>query len=157
MKFIRALILILLFVLIGLGGYYVYLVFNPLKQTENANGSIKNTPVVEETTPFEYVGSTHVPKITDLKSLDFTSSGDTVKIQGSLQAVDSAEKTINNVLYSYVLGILDDNGDLSKIWITANEYEVIKQDIPLGWGIPGIPVVVTLSRNGVTLEKNLPN
>lgn len=155
MKYIRILIAVLILILIGIGGYYVYLLLNFNKSLKTSDFETEMSFNIKQNTPIPPTNSKLVSKFHEYTSTDSANSGVLIRIQGSLQAVDPVEKVINGVPYSYVIGIREDGGSLSKIWLTTSEYEGIRTNIP-DWGIPGVPVILTLNQREVNFEINLP-
>jgi len=152
MKYLRFLIVVLVIVLVGIGAFYAYLVLNTSKSGKTLNTeTARPFPIVQEVS-----NSSPVTKTQDYTSADSTASGGILKIQGHFQVVDLGEKVINGITYTYVIGILDDNRNLSRIWLTANEYEEISKVLSAGTIFQGYPVILTLSQNAVSLEKVLP-
>lgn len=153
MKYLRILIVVLLLALAGIGGYYAYLVFGGPKREAVKSES----PNPEKDRPFQFSPETEgLPasaRVKDFRSADLAGSSDVIKIQGRFQVIDAVEIDIDGTLYTNVLGILDDSGTLSRIYLTAGEYEQVGKDISDKNILLSYPVLFTLSQNGVGLER----
>ena len=144
MKYLRALIIVLILVLLGLGIYLVYLKIKP------SSSGVTNT-TSETPRPFEKANQTDDPvvsKFAEHSVAGVIKSGKTIEIKGRFQSVDNSKNEIDGVIYSHVIGILEDDGKLSKTWLTTDQYEPIKYLLVNNMRI-GEPVTLTIASNGV--------
>lgn len=153
MKYIRIVIIVLTLTLIGIGIYYVYLLLTNFGSGVSFDFGRKDN--TETVIPLEYIQSTptRAPKVANIfnyTSVDLATSGGIIKIQGRFQAVDYLQSTINGIAYTCVVGIKDENGDLSRVWLTADEYGQIS-DALSNWVKREYPVLLTLSQDGVSI------
>lgn len=144
MKYLRALIFILILVLIGIGVYFVYIKLKP--------ANVKRSTTTQETPrPFENVNQTGATKVVS-KFSDYTTSeavklGKSIEVKGRFQSSDSPNQELNGIVYSKVIGILEDSGSLSKVWLTTSEYEQISSIVSTNVRI-GEPVTLILEASG---------
>jgi hypothetical protein len=153
MKYIRILIVVLVFVLIGIGAYYVYLKVKVPKS--NKTSGISNT---ETATSFIFEQKTGGDlKYKEYTSTDLRRSSEIVTISGRFQAVDTIKKEVDGVSYDYVLGILGNDGFFSRILLTSSEYQEIGKIFSDGSMLMLRPVILTMSRDKITLERIEPS
>lgn len=148
MKYLRILIVLLTLTLVGIGVYYVYIKISSPKSSGTPNAT-------ETARPFQDIGdkanNSVVSKFSDYSTQDFKNSGKSMVIQGTYQTLDKKQKEIGGTTYSYVIGIVDAEKTLTRVWLTTSEYEQISSIVPKNVRI-GEPVTITLSSNAVNFS-----
>jgi hypothetical protein len=139
MKILRIVIILLVVVVLGILVYYVTLVFR--KPEAGTAGSF------ETARPFALDQASDGPRIiskfTEYTIADAGGAGGVLKLKGNYQSVDPIKKTINGIAYDYVLGIFTDDQALTKIWLTEDEYKLVKDTLDKIRFLQ-LPITVTL-------------
>lgn len=160
MKYLKVLIVVLILIVVGIAGYYVYLLSTGQKMPTDIARVVNIAPVTGvkpiattgplTETPRPFI-STPKPDtnqdayiVTDYRSVDLA-QGDAYFSQGTFQSADAEDEIVNGVKYVFVVGILTGNGHLARIHLTQGEYENQMKDALTSGAIGiGAKVVVTL-------------
>lgn len=153
MRFLRVLIFILVLVLVGIGAYYAYLKLSGSKSLNLSFGNSNKAVTVETPRPFQFnadSASSLVSKFKEFSASDSTKGP--ITVIGHFQSLDGQNATINGVAYKYVVGVLDDSGTLTKVWVSDKEYSTIHDYIRMHKILPGQPVEIDITPNGVSFK-----
>jgi hypothetical protein len=108
--FLYVLLAIVIVITIGLGGLYFY--YSSGKSTAPGSQSFLSGIL-----PGKKVSPTPVSTISPVEISIY---------EGYVQELSQKEKTVGNVTYTYVIGLLGKEGDSIPVWITESEYNNMK-------------------------------
>lgn len=156
MKYLRILIVVLILVVVGIAGYYVYLLSTGQKaqiipdftQGIAAKPLATTGPLTETPRPFISTPKPNTQQVAYIVT-DYTSAqlapDDYFVSKGIFQSADVEDTEIKGVKYVFVVGILKDNANLSRIHLTQEEYDNKMKDALTNGNVgPGAKVILTL-------------
>lgn len=150
MKYTKTIVIAFVTVIILVGVYDVYLYINPRFTNLSKTVSIDTPRPVN--TDSNDSNSKLITNVKDATVISLTAENKSVVMNARYQSIDMADKTIDGVNYSYVLGISDNNNALLKIWLTTDQYYSISSVVNIGNIDQGKPIKVRLTPTSISVE-----
>lgn len=143
MRYLKILILILLLLLPILAVSYFYLKVKIPTISTNISDN--------EARPFETPANRR-NLVTDYTLAD-VKSNDTVIVKGYYQTYEKEEKTVNDVTYPYVVGVLEVDESVSRIWLTSDQFDIAKDRLFSLNLRSGDSVLIKINKDSISFER----
>lgn len=100
-----------------------------------------------------FVGTTGVSSISGERDITASgiSQGGYFQVKGTMQSWDIANKVLNDVTYTHVVGIVGNDGIFYRIWLTDSEYQQISSSFDNKLILRRMPVLFTMTASSVSI------